>query len=188
MHRSNEFYLELFRVTTEVKTWDVPDGEAPGRATTGRRVPDIIAVDPENNKTYVIDLRIAWTISTLGGVDYQTGDLARAAEDAKMDHWRWQRENHPDMVHGDTEFVPFGIEISGSLGPQASELIALAMRWVHGFHDSDLYHWSAPSFRRYWFARFGLALMRGRTKVAMAAARRQWPAAMRHTGLGSYAP
>eukprot|EP01050_Picozoa_sp_SAG11_P026497 SAG11_NODE_6362_length_1328_cov_4.543531_2_plen_139_part_01 len=36
--------------------------------------------------------------------------------------------------------------------------------------DSDLYHWSAPSFRRYWFARLGLALMRGRTKVAMAAA------------------
>ena len=35
-------------------------------------------------------------------------------------------------------------------------------------HDSDLYHWSAPSFQRYWFARFGLALMRGRTKVAMA--------------------
>eukprot|EP01050_Picozoa_sp_SAG11_P033419 SAG11_NODE_11344_length_767_cov_0.904192_2_plen_84_part_01 len=32
---------------------------------------------------------------------------ARAAEDAKMDHWRWQRENHPDMVHGDTVFVPF---------------------------------------------------------------------------------
>eukprot|EP01050_Picozoa_sp_SAG11_P024682 SAG11_NODE_5332_length_1593_cov_2.484605_1_plen_67_part_10 len=31
-----------FRVTTEVKTWDVPDGEAPGRAATGRRVPDII--------------------------------------------------------------------------------------------------------------------------------------------------
>ncbi len=62
------------------------------------------------------------------------------------------------------------------------------MRWVHGFHDSDLYHWSAPFFRRYWFARLGLALVRGRTKVAMPAARRQWPAAMRHTGLGSYAP
>eukprot|EP01050_Picozoa_sp_SAG11_P004332 SAG11_NODE_274_length_11310_cov_4.717510_14_plen_67_part_01 len=38
-----------FRVTTQVKTWDVPDGEAPGRAAIGRRVPDIIAVDPENN-------------------------------------------------------------------------------------------------------------------------------------------
>eukprot|EP01050_Picozoa_sp_SAG11_P032927 SAG11_NODE_10939_length_794_cov_2.935252_2_plen_51_part_01 len=47
------------------------------------------SVDPENNKTYVIDLRIAWTISTFDGADYQTSDfkLARAAEDAKMDHW-----------------------------------------------------------------------------------------------------
>eukprot|EP01050_Picozoa_sp_SAG11_P027183 SAG11_NODE_6782_length_1249_cov_10.497391_2_plen_115_part_00 len=77
------------------------------------------------------------------------------------------RRSGPLPTHGDTVFVPFGIEISGSLGPHASDLIALAMRWVHGLHDSDLYHWSAPSFRRYWFARFGLALMRGRTKVAI---------------------
>ena len=64
----------------EVKNWDHTAG--PNVKEGQRRVPDIICTDPYNNTVYIIDVRIAWNLSTSGGGDgeYYTGKLAKEAE------------------------------------------------------------------------------------------------------------
>eukprot|EP01050_Picozoa_sp_SAG11_P035187 SAG11_NODE_12781_length_685_cov_1.479522_2_plen_38_part_01 len=37
-----------------------------------RRVPDILATDPNNGTTYVVDVRIAWNITAGGAPGYAT--------------------------------------------------------------------------------------------------------------------
>ena len=61
----------------EVKNWDHTTG--PNVKEGQRRVPDIICTDPYNNTVYIIDVRIAWNLSTSGGGDgeYYTGKLAK---------------------------------------------------------------------------------------------------------------
>ena len=47
-----------------------------------------------------------------------------------------------------------------------------ALGWANSMHETDLYHWSAPSFERYWTQRLGMTLLRGRGDVGLAAAAR----------------
>ena len=66
-----------------LRNWDRSGGPP-----TSRRIPGIICTSPTRNVTYVIDVRIAWNITTGGGGVYETvGDLARAAEVEKWKHW-----------------------------------------------------------------------------------------------------
>ena len=63
-----------------------------------------------------------------------------------------------------------------------------AFSWVRQTQDSDVYHWSSNSFKRYWYARVGAAIIRQRARIGMAAASRDRKHIERTTGLGSYAP
>eukprot|EP01050_Picozoa_sp_SAG11_P004407 SAG11_NODE_281_length_11257_cov_45.949633_5_plen_198_part_00 len=161
--------------------------------TDMRRVPDILATDPNNGKTYVVDVRIAWNITTGGAHGYATGDLAAAAEGHKRhgdpkSSWSYALQHHPDLTNGNHVFVPFGAEISGSIGPAAAFLMKTALGWANSMHETDLYHWSAPSFERYWTQRLGMTLLRGRGDVGLAAATRACPAQHARTGVHSTAP
>ena len=107
----------------EVKNWDHTAG--PNVKEGQRRVPDIICTDPYNNTVYIIDVRIAWNLSTSGGGDgeYYTGKLAKEAEDCKWAEgagWGHCLKHHQDFKAG-AKFVPFGVEISGELGPAAQQ-------------------------------------------------------------------
>ena len=104
-----------FVMDTTVLNLNVKEGQ--------RHVPNIICIDPYNKTVYIIDVRIAWTISTSGGGDgeYYTGKLAKEAEDFKRSDgagWGHCVKHHQDFKAG-AKFVPFGVEISGELGPAA---------------------------------------------------------------------
>jgi hypothetical protein len=59
-----------------------------------RRVPDLICTDPYSKTVYIIDVRIAWTISTYGGGDgeYYTGKWA--THDKSLYHWTTPSFHH----------------------------------------------------------------------------------------------
>ena len=96
-------------------------------------------------------------------------------------------KHHHDFKDG-AQFVPFGIEISGELGPAAQRFFDGAQRWIRATHDTSLYHWTAPSFRRFWTQRLGVSLVNSRAKVGMAAARRDWANTFARSGIASMAP
>jgi hypothetical protein len=71
----------------------------------------------------LIDVRIAWNLSTSssGDGEYYTRKLAKEANDFKrLDEAGWGHcaKHHHDFKAG-AKFVPFGVEISGELGPAA---------------------------------------------------------------------
>jgi hypothetical protein len=70
-------------IRSEVKNWDHTAG--PNVKEGQGREPDIICTDPYSKTIYIIDVRIAWNISTSGGGDgeYYTRKLAKEAEDFK---------------------------------------------------------------------------------------------------------
>ena len=80
--------------------------------------------------------------------------------------------------------MPFGVEISGALGPAATGLWEEAMTAAGATQDTSLVHWSAPSFRRFWLnlQRLGTTLIRERGIVGSAAARGEWPNWIRRRG------
>ena len=80
------------------------------------------------------------------------------------------------------------IEVLGGLGNAATAFLDNAFSWVRQTQDSDVYHWSSSSFKRYWYARVGAAIIRQRARIGMAAASRDRKHIERTTGLGSYAP
>ena len=51
--------------------------------------------------------------------------------------------------------MPFGVEISGALGPAATRLWEEVMTAAGAIRDTSLVHWSVPSFRRFWLQRLG---------------------------------
>jgi hypothetical protein len=101
----------------EVKNWD--HTTSPNVKEGQRHVPDIIYTDPRSKTVYIIDVHIAWNISTSGGGDgeYYTGKLAKVAEDYKRSDgagWGHSVKHHQDFKDG-AQFVPFGVEILGEL-------------------------------------------------------------------------
>jgi len=170
-----------------LRTWDRPGA---GRA---RKIPDIIATAPQGaNITYVIDVRIAWNLTTGGGVNYErAGQLAAAAEAHKRNdagQWRGCIADHPAFHDGTAEFVPFGVEISGGLGPRARRLWDECMKLGSGIRDTTDKHWTAASFRRYWEQILGVTLIYERGKVGAAAAKAHWPRRNRREGLTDTEP
>ena len=108
--------------------------------------------------TYGIDVRIAWNITTGGGGVYETvGDLARAAAEVEKSRRNWQHccDHHPHIRDGTAVFMPFGVEISGALGPAATRLWEEVMTAAGAIRDTSLVHRSAPSFHRFWLQRLG---------------------------------
>ena len=163
-----------------LRNWDRSGGVRP---PTSRRTPDIICTSPTRNVTYVIDVRIAWNITTGGGGVYDTvGDLAREAEVEKWRNWQYCCDHHPHIRDGTAVFMPFGVEISGALGPAATRLWEEAMTAAGAIRDTSLVHWSAPSFRRFWLQRLGTTLIRERGRVGSAAAKGEWPNLIRRRG------
>ena len=148
-----------------------------------RRIPDIICTSPTRNVTYVIDVRIAWNITTGGGGVHDTvGDLAREAEVEKWRNWQYCCDHHPHIRDGTAVFMPFGVEIFGALGPAATRLWEEAMTASGAIRDTSLVHWSAPSFRRFWLQRLGTTLIRERGRVGSAAAKGERPNLIRRRG------
>jgi hypothetical protein len=96
-------------------------------------------------------------------------------------------KHHQDFKDG-AKFIPFGIEISGELGPAAQRFFDGAQRWIRATHDTSLYHWMAPSFRRFWTQRLGVSLVNSRAQVGMAAARRDWANTFARSSVASMAP
>jgi hypothetical protein len=74
------------------------------------------------------------------------------------------------------------IEISGELGPVAQWFFDGAQWLIRATHDTSLYHyhWTAPSFRRFWTQRLGVSLVNSRAKVGIVVARRASPAWRHH--------
>ena len=181
-------------IRVEPKDWDTADTNPMGapRPTRGpaadRRQPDIVCTDPESNITYVFDVRTAWKISSTSSGAYQTGDLANEGEAHKRASWDYVTKFHEVFRNDNAVFVPFGIEVSGGLGNAATAFLDNAFSWVRQTQDSDVYHWSSSSFKRYWYARVGAAIIRQRARIGMAAASRDRKHTERTTDLGSYAP
>jgi hypothetical protein len=48
-------------------------------------------------------------------------------------------KHHHDFKDG-AKFIPFGVEISGELGPAAQRFFDGAQRWIRATHDTSLYH------------------------------------------------
>ena len=85
----------------------------------------------------------------------------------------------------------FGLEISGSLGPEAAAFYAKAKGWARQQRSNTtraLYHWAALSFGQYWAQKFGTALVRGRAGVGWAAAKRHRAEMFARTAHGSMTP
>ena len=81
-----------------------------------------------------------------------------------------------------------GWGISGELGPAAQRFFDGAQQWIRATHDTSPYHWTAPSFRRFWTQRLGVSLVNSRAKVGMVAARRDWANTFACSGIASMAP
>ena len=123
--------------------------------------------------------------------DIQTRDLANEGEAHKRASWDYVTKFHEVFRNDNAVFVRFGIEVSGGLGNAATAFLDNAFSWVRQTQDSDVYHWSSNSFKRYWYARVGGAggaIIRQRARIGMAAASRDRKHTERTTGLGSYAP
>jgi hypothetical protein len=176
------------KIETEPKNWDYRLTNNAGEGADRKR-PDIICHDPRSNTKYVIDVTIAWNLTTGGCTDYYTGKLAAAKEKWKRSDAGWGEclREHQDFADG-WVFVPFGLEISGSLGPEAAAFYAMAKGWARQQHDPSLYHWAAPSFGQYWAQKFGTSLVRGRAGVGCAAAKRHRAEMFAKTAHGSMAP
>jgi hypothetical protein len=101
--------------------------------------------------------------------------------------WDHCVKHHQDFKAG-AKFVPFGVEISGELGLVAQQFFDGAQRWIRATHDTSLYHWTAPSFRRFWTQRLGVSLVNSRAKVGMVVAHRDWANTFARSGIASMAP
>jgi hypothetical protein len=153
--------------------FEVLDWDGPSPATGWRRVPDIICDSPGGTERFIIDARIAWNITTAGGVNYKrTGDLARRGAKTKWRRWKKAVADHRDFTEGAT-FVPFSMECAGAWCAEANQFWERCMAWAGSRRAVDLYHWSAPSFEDFWRQSLGVCLLAGRGDVAMAAASRR---------------
>jgi hypothetical protein len=176
-------YLEACgyrEVRAEPRDWDRrPASRRPqGRAGATMR-PDITCTDPHGTQKYVIDVSIAWNISTSGTHGYTGGSLAKTAEVRKRRAWASTTDGlfaHPDFADDGATFIPFTLEISGGWGPVARRFFNEGLEWAGNTRDVDLYHWSSASFELFWRRAFGCTMINGRAKVGLAAARGDWPA------------
>ena len=53
--------------------------------------------------------------------------------------WGYCVKHHQDFKDG-AQFTPFGVDISGGLGPVAQRFFDGAQRWIRATHDASLYH------------------------------------------------
>ena len=119
---------------TSLRHWDNstrPELDANGAPTGNRiptpegdrRVPDIIAISPNGCTTYIIDVRIAWNLTTSigSGPEYvRAGQRADVAETDKRSDWRGCLNHHRDFSTGEgAVFVAFGVKIAGGLDKEA---------------------------------------------------------------------
>ena len=159
----------------ELDTNGAPTGNRIPTPEGDRRVPDIIAVSPNGCTTYIIDVRIAWNLTTSigSGPEYvRAGQRADEAETDKRSDWRSCLDHHRDFSTGEgAEFVAFGVETAGGLGKEARAFYLQCLEWANGHNDVDSCHWIAMSFRRHWNMRFGVLLSRERARIGLAAAK-----------------
>ena len=166
-------------VRTEPRDWDRRSQDRRPRGRKGTMRPDITCTNPQGTQKYVIDVSIAWNISTSGTHGYTGGSLAKAAEARKRSEWAGATHGpfaHPDFVEDGAIFIPFTLEISGGWGPVARRFFKEGLEWAGNTRDVDLYHWSSASFELFWRRAFGCTMINERGKVGLAAARGDWPA------------
>ena len=160
----------FINVQTEVLDWD-------GQPSNGwRRVPDITCTAPNGVDNYIIDVRIAWNITTGSAASYGDvpGKLAADGETSKRNRWKKAVAEHRDFTEN-TKFIPFSAEISGGWGPATEAFFNTCCQWAGNVRDVDLYHWSSASFKNFWMQTLGVCLTRERGKVGLAAAKGYWP-------------
>ena len=115
-----------------------------------RRFPDIIAVSPNGCTTYIVDVHIAWNLTTsiVSGPEYvrarQGADVADTVHTDKRSDWRSCLNHRRDFSTGEgAVFVAFGVEITGGLGKEARAFYIQCLEWANGHNDIDSCHWIA---------------------------------------------